>query len=252
MASMHIPTGIAHIEMIDVAGAAVYAETAKRRANATADCKLIGTALSALYQAATCHRKCHGGPHVLESLCGRIYNLGTGAFFLAERGLYDEALNLIRGVGEAGNLIALSVVDKDALEQWLTSDKKTRKNKFSPFEVRKALEKLEPRLLLADADWYTRFCEAYTHVTPQTRPNAHAADGQAHVGGCYQADGLRNTLGELATTLGSVTMIVCRYFQFDDLFDEIHAIVKGTAEGEDNPPARAEVTAGPGAIQPQQ
>jgi hypothetical protein len=187
---------------------------------------MIGTAMSALYQAATCHRKCHAGPHVFEALCGRMYNLAVGAYVLALRGLYDEALNLIRRIGEASNLIALSVVDKKALAEWLTSDKKTRLQKFSPSKIRRALERQEPSLLLANDDWYGRFCETYTHVTPKTKPNMHNASGRAYAGGVYQPEGLKNTLGELATVLGAVSLIVCQYFKFSDLFEEISAIVR--------------------------
>ncbi len=210
--------------------AATHSESSKHLAESETDRQLIGTALSVLYQAATCHRKCYGGPHILESLCGRVYNLAVGAYLLAQRGLYDEALNLTRSIGEASNLIALSVIDKEALKEWLSSDKKTRLRKFSPSEVRKALERQEPTLLLANEDWYARFCEVYTHVTPQTRPNMHNTSGQAYVGGVYQAEGLNNALAELATVLASVSMIVCGYFKFSDLLNEISTIVKSAHE----------------------
>src|SRR5947209_8723270 len=114
-----------------------------------------------------------------------------------------------RGIGEVSNLIALSVVDKKALKEWLSSDKKTRLRKFRPSEVRKALERQEPALLLANEDWYARFCETYTHVTPQTKPNMHNAGGRGFAGGVYQPEGLKNTLGELATPPGAVSMLVC-------------------------------------------
>ena len=93
---------------------------------------MIGTALSALYQAATCHRKCHGGSHVLEALAGRVYNLACSAYSLITQGFYDEALNLIRSIGEISNLISLSIVDKEAIAEWLSSDQKTRIKKFRP------------------------------------------------------------------------------------------------------------------------
>ena len=62
-------------------------------------------------------------------------------------------------------LIALSVVDKEAFKLWLTSNKKTRLKKFSPSEVRRALERQEPKLVLATGDWYARFCESYSHIS---------------------------------------------------------------------------------------
>jgi hypothetical protein len=226
-----VPSGLNHLEMLADLEAITYRESSKHLAESVTDRRMIGTAMSALYQAAICHRKCYAGPHIFEALCGRMYNLAVGAYVLALRGLYDEALNLTRSMGEVSNLIALSVVDKKALTEWLSSDKKTRLRKFSPREVRKALERQEPTLLLADADWYSRFCETYTHVTPKTKPNMHNSVGQGYAGGAYQPDGLRNTLGELATVLGSVSLIVCRYFKFFDLFEEISTIV-GTGDKE--------------------
>ncbi len=225
-----IPSGIDHLKMVARLETATNSQSLKDFSTSDAQYQLIGTALSVLYQAATCHRKCHGGPHILESLCGRMYNLAVGAYLLAQRGLYDEALNLTRSIGEASNLIALSVIDKAALKEWLSSDKKTRLSKFSPSKIRKALERQEPALVLASEDWYAKFCEAYTHVTPQTKPNMHNSRGQAYVGGVYQAEGLNSTLEELATVLASVAMIVCGYFKFSDLLAEITAVVKSANE----------------------
>ena len=227
----NIPSGLDHLEMLADLEAITYRESSKNLAESVTDRRVIGTAMSALYQAATCHRKCYAGPHVFEALCGRIYNLVVGAYVLALRGLYDETLNLIRSIGEVSNLIALSVVDKKAIAEWLSSDKKTRLRKFSPSKIRKALERQGPTLLPANDDWYGRFCETYTHVTPKTKPNMHNAAGRAYAGGVYQPEGLKNALGELATVLGSVSLIVCQYFKFSDLFDDISAIV-GTADNE--------------------
>jgi hypothetical protein len=123
--AVKIPSGIEHLNMLSQLEAATNRESLKRLAEFETNRKMIGTALSALYQAATCHRQCHGGPHILESLCGRIYNFAVSAHQVTMRGLYDEALNLTRSIGEVSNLIALSVVDKKALAEWLSSDKQT-------------------------------------------------------------------------------------------------------------------------------
>lgn len=224
-AKMDVPTGIDHLALIERGSA-----WAQRRSHDAADdfepdLALIGTSLSALYQAATCHRKCHGGPHLLEALCGRVYNLGSSAYLLAIRGFYDESLNLLRSVGEIANLIALSVIDKPAFGRWVASDKKARLTEFSPFKVRKRLEKAAPEMLIADDDWYSRFCESYTHATPHTRPNVHNGSNNAHVGGTFQATGYESVLGEVATLLASVAMLVCRYFKYDDLFAELQRMI---------------------------
>ena len=147
------------------------------------DLALIGTALSALYQAATCHRRCYGGGHVLESLCGRAYNLGSSAYLLASFGYYDEALNLVRGIGEIANIVSLSVLDKKSLREWLEANPNTRRKKFSPARVRRILEERGQTLMYADSDWYAKFCELYTHVGPGTRPNLHNDAGIPVAGG---------------------------------------------------------------------
>ena len=222
---MNIPTGLTHIEMLEALAAKTREESIPVEMEQQTELKMIGTSLSALYQAATCHRKCHGGPHILEALSGRAYNLGVSAYLLIARGFYDEALNLVRSLGEISNLIAFSVVDKAGLRDWLSSDKKTRMKKFSPAQIRRTLERQGRGLMLADDDWYSRFCETYTHVTPETKPNVHNDAGLPYVGGVYQEAGLRNSLGELATALGVIALMVSKYVDREDIFDELSGIV---------------------------
>ena len=169
---------------------------------------------------------CRGGPHFLQSLYGRAYNLGTAAYVLCTLGLYDEALNLIRGIGEIGNIIALSVVDKGAMTDWLTSDSKVRRTRFSPAKVGKLLEAKGGALMCADSDWYSELCENFTHVNPATRPNLHGKAGRAHVGGIFQEQGLTRAIDELAGVLGVMGLQICKYSSFDDLFDLLKAQAK--------------------------
>ena len=78
---------------------------------------VLGTALAGLYTSATCHRGCRGGDHVIEALGARIYNLATGAYTLISVGLYDEALSLVRSIGEIGNA---------ATQGWMTFSRSWR------------------------------------------------------------------------------------------------------------------------------
>jgi len=178
-----------------------------------------------LFQAATCHRGCSGGPHILEALAGRSYNLGAAAYTVITRGFYDEGLLLIRSIGEVANLIALSASDKQAIKEWLSSDGKTRRNKFSPSKVRKILSRPNIDHPHFDDEWYSRLSEDYTHVTPAMKPNAHDNAGQGYVGGTYQRSGLENALGELGTVLGVTSLMICAFFKFDDLFAEISTLI---------------------------
>lgn len=230
---MQISTGLEHLRMVATLSAKTRRATESELERHTQDLLLIGTSLSALYQASTCHRKCHGGPHILESLAGRAYNLGCSAYILICRAFYDEALNLIRSIGEISNLISLSVVDKDSLQQWLAADRNTRLREFRPAKVRQLLESQASPMLYADKDWYSSFCEKYTHVTPSTWPNLHNDNDQPHVGGVLQRAGLLHSLDELSAVLGFVAMPVCKYFDLDDFFEELCVAVRPITRNEE-------------------
>ena len=120
----------------------------------------------------------------MESVCARAYNLGAAAYLLALSGLYDESSNLIRGLGEIGNLISLSVWDTALFREWIELDDKKRKQKFTPAFIRKALESKKGHLI-AEQEWYSEFCERYTHITPHTAPGAHSTAGRKHAGPVY-------------------------------------------------------------------
>lgn len=188
-----------------------------------AECALIGTAMSALFQAETGHRGRNHGPHVFEAICGRAYNLGASAYLLTMSGSYDEASNLIRSLGEIGNIISLSVFDKALFKEWLEGDDEVRSKKFRPAQIRKAIRAARG-IEIADDKWYKRFCEAYTHVTPVTKPGAHNSEGRCVAGGFYQEAGFSLTLEALANILGLTSMWVSKLFGFDDLFEEVVTI----------------------------
>jgi hypothetical protein len=217
-----VPDDISHLALIWSEGGKSYKEAFRVSAKHVDDSRILGTALCAMYQAATCHRECHGGGHMLERLVGRAYNLCCASYNLILLGFYDEALSLVRSVTEVNNLIALSVFDKEAIAEWLAADKKTRLKKYSPAKVRSLL-KQHTNEDLGHSDWYTDLCETYVHVTPKTMPNMHA--GRSQVGGRFQEQGIKKALDELSTAAALVAMLVCKYFQYDDLFVELIAHV---------------------------
>jgi hypothetical protein len=219
---VEVPIGLEHLAMVRRSARYVAGETLKVVGEFKSNNEMIGTSLSVLYQAATCHRKCHGGGHVLESLCGRAYNLGCAAYNLVNLGFYDEALNLTRGIGELTNFIMLGATDGTVIQEWLNADHKVRKNKFGPAAVRRALEAraITP---CATKDWYGALSESYTHITPQTQPNFHG--GAAFVGGKIEKEGMSKCFGDLLYVLVMLAMFICRYFKFDDLFDEISSLM---------------------------
>jgi hypothetical protein len=218
---MDIPSGTEHIKLI-----AELSEKNRKLSSTKLNCfndelHQIGVALSIIYQVATCHRKCFGGGHVLEALCGRTYNLATSAYILTCRGLYDEALSLIRSMGEISNLIHLSIVDKNALKIWLSADSSTRKKSFSPYKIRMLLEKANVEIVIANKDWYSKFCEDYTHIHAQTKPNFHNKNN-GNVGGVIQEAGMKYVITELVNLSFYISVMVAHYADMADMIDQFN------------------------------
>jgi hypothetical protein len=219
-----VPNRLDHIAFLDKVGRLTAARTMPTLAEE--ELASLGISLNILYQAATCHRGCHGGAHMLERLCGRAYNLGCAAFHLLTLGFYDEALGLIRGIGELSNIMILAAEDPVAIQEWISADAKTLRSKFGPAQVRKMLEQKNSPLMYATKPWYGELSESYIHVTPQTKPNQHS--GRAWVGGAFQKEGAEKVFSELATILCNMGLMTCRWFKFDDLFEELAGEIRAS------------------------
>jgi hypothetical protein len=212
-----------HLKLMSIAVSLINKDTDKLLLKYEANLEIIGTSMCVFYQAGTCYRKCWGGGHVLESLIGWAYNLSCSAYMLTMRGFYDEALNLVRSMGEIGNLLTLCTVDETATTRWLESDKKTRLKDFSPSAIRRALKEYNVYLIASDS-WYEEFCEKFTHVTPGTIPNHHNSIQMGYVGGVLQEDGLAKALHEIASVTVHIAVIVAKSFEFYDLLDELRLL----------------------------
>ncbi len=178
----------------------------------------------------------------MEGLCARAYNQACAAYILLTVGFYDESLSLVRGIGEIYHLVALSTVDQGAISRWLRSDKSARIREFSPGKVRTQLRKLAPELELTEPAWYSDLSERYTHVSPTISPNKHNPE-KAIAGGVFQVGGLELALQELTEISCGLALMVCRYFDFSDLFSQITHQLR-----EESPPNRSEEDAGPGRV----
>ncbi len=167
MPSEPTPDGIEDVEFTLREAERARLEFASQPEERLPSVEIIGKCLNALYQAATCHRGCRGGDHLLERLCGRAYNNSVAAYLLTTQGLHDEAFSLIRGLGELTNLVALLALDTDARAASIKSDRKQRISEFGPKAVRKRLRSRWPhqRICMND-DWYAEPSEGYAHPTP--------------------------------------------------------------------------------------
>lgn len=215
-----IPTGLAHFALIRAGGQHALETSESMLQKMKPQLEFFGWALAALYEVGTCNRKCWGGPHLLESLSVRVYNLACSAYLLMVRGFYDEALSLVRSIAEIGNLISLVAAEKDVVPRWVAADKHIRIREFGPGAVRKRLEKAKG-VLVATPDWYAEFCEAYTHPTPGVTPNMHNTTGLGYAGGVVQEEGFKKALDEIIGKVGAVAMMAAAFAQLHDYLKEM-------------------------------
>lgn len=225
---VEILSGKSHIAMIYDASMRANVDTFKFLESQFDDLDKLGTSLNILLQAASCHRGCRGGCHMLERLCGRAYNLGCSALHLMMIGFYDEALGIIRIIGEISNLVLLASYDPESMQKWVSSDDKTRRKYFQPRHVRELLEEKGIDIIYASKEWYGDLSEAYIHITPDTTPNDHG--GKPMVGSVFQKDGADKVINELCLVLCNLTLAISSttYFDFPDLFAELAGMIRAT------------------------
>ena len=156
----------------------------------------LGTLLSLLDRASSCWWGCRGGDHTVEQLVGRCCSYGMGAFGLARSGFYDESIALARTIGEITNLAVLFATDTTVLQEWKTPDDRTRREKYSPVAVRRALEaKHFP--VPVDQYRYGQLSAKAVHLIPSIPTQMYNTDCHAKTGGYFQEVGLLFCLAEI-------------------------------------------------------
>lgn len=187
------------------------------------DLDLLGTSLSFLIRYSTCHFVCKGGNHIMESYCGRAYNLAFSAFILIRKGLYDESFNCIRSLGEIANIIFLFNKDyPKSFKKWLLLSEEKRRKEFSPNSVRNKIKNLGLESFTPmKSDEYWNLCEQSTHIVPHTIPNKYNHDDKGTVGGILQKDGIKKALSHLALLTAAVTILFGESFNRPQDHNEI-------------------------------
>lgn len=168
----------------------------------------LGRVLSLLDRVASCWWNCPGGEyegHMLQYMAGRGSNYGRAALRLAMLGFYDEALAIVRSMGELANLLTLFQTDPSTLTDWRSSDRKKRRKSYQPGQIRRRLSELGTAPPMNDAS-YSSLCELSTHPVPELKPQAFNQHGLITVGGRYQPIGLLLVLNETAV-LASVILV---------------------------------------------
>jgi hypothetical protein len=159
--------------------------------------------LQQVYLFSCCFWGCHGKEHVFEHLAGRTVSHAIASHRLIVTGYYDEALSLIRNVGEIANLLNLFWVDNTSIRSWLDGDDKHRRKEFSPVAVRTKLENLK-WMVPFDDQHYKRLCELVVHPTRTSRPNAHQDGRRPVLGAYFQPAGFLRASWELYWSLAVV------------------------------------------------
>jgi hypothetical protein len=167
-----------------------------------------GTVLSILYRLACCYYGCRGGDHQIEWLAGKLVNQAVSVIRLVRAAQYDEALMLIRGMGEIVNLLWLFQEDRAEMAAWKSADKKARLNQFGPGAVRHRLEKLSELGSPIDSERYSALCEIATHPTPSLAPGHYRGTGRPVLGAIIQEVGVFVCINELAYAIAMAAIPV--------------------------------------------
>jgi hypothetical protein len=140
--------------------------------------------LSYLDRAATCFGGCRGGDHRAEFLTGRAVSSCQACLLLMTSGYYDEALSIIRSLGEIANLMAMFVADISEFERWRNLTEKDRRRYFTPVKVRLWLEERSAPMVIDEKR--CGILSAYSiHAGPDAMPQAHNEHGRAIVAPLY-------------------------------------------------------------------
>jgi hypothetical protein len=222
---IEIPTALEHLKFIRKAAIFAESEASSFSLQAKEDLVLLGDSMHAIYLSATCAERCLGGPHNIEYIGARVYNLSAAAYNLIVAGFYDEAQSLIRSIGEISNILSLSVCDHASFEEWLVSDKQKRISSFSPAKVRKMVERSNGVLIMSQQT-YSDLCEDYTHLIPGVRPNNY--DHNRNVcGGVSQKSGFKQSISLLSYIVSMLGLFFCKHSGLDNEFSKIEHIWRG-------------------------
>ena len=144
--------------------------------------------------------------HMIQYIAARASSFGRAALRLARLGFYDEALSLVRSLGEIANLLMLFHLDSAAMADWKRSDSRRRNKHFRPAQIRDRVVKLGSKVPM-DEKSYRLLCELSTHPVPELKPQLFNPHGVVMAGGRFQEAGMLLVLNETAV-LESVILLL--------------------------------------------
>lgn len=172
----------------------------------------LGTVLSLVDRVGSCFWHCPGegyDAHVIQYIAARAGNFGRAAWRLARLGFYDEALSMVRSLGEIANLLMLFSLDSAAMADWKRSDSSRRHNNFRPAQIRDRIVNLGGMVPLAKKQYHL-LCELSTHPVPELRPQLFNPHGVVMAGGRFQSAGLLLVLNETAVLESLIVILAAK------------------------------------------
>ena len=185
----------------------------------------IGELLWWLDGIASCRWGCRGGDREEEHLLGRISANAAAALLLVRKGYIDPASGVYRQLAETRNLLDLFTHSSKDYQEWLSSDKGVRKNRFSAFNVRLKLEKLDVEPAMGE-DSYQVLSKYGTLPGPGAEPRPHDSPEEPTVGTAYRpAVGLFFTAAVANSVVGALLFGIDLLTQADVKRDALNAAI---------------------------
>lgn len=157
----------------------------------------LGTALSYLDRIASCWWGCDGGDHQRERLVGRAASNARAALILQRAGHYDEALGVVRQIGELANLLWLFMNSSESFLEWKNADERNRRGAFSAVRVRERLENVDALIPMGES-LYRKLSGISIHANPDTTPQSHNVLAIPTMGAYFQEAGALAVLNHLS------------------------------------------------------
>ena len=153
---------------------------------------------------ASCRWGCRGGDHEEEHLLGRISANAAAALLLVRMGYIDPAAGVFRQLAETRNLLDLFTHSSKEYQEWLGSDERGRKDRYSAFNVRLKLEGLGVDPAMGEGG-YQVLSMYGTHPGSGAEPRPHDSPEEPTVGTAYRpAAGLIFTVAVAAAVIGAL------------------------------------------------
>jgi len=172
----------------------------------------LSTVLLIAEMVGACFWNCPGSSyeaHLVQYMAARASSFGRAALRLGRLGFYDEALSLVRSLGEIANLLTLFTFDSEAMVEWKRSDWHSRQRSFRPSQVRRRALERANFVPMGEED-YRLLCELSTHPVPELRPQLYNPHGQVTTGGTFQPAGMLLVLNETSVLMSVIALFAAK------------------------------------------